>query len=260
MVSWAVSTFIRGRSGPEDIDHPDELRFDFDPTPGFDFEKVKEAAAGMRTLLEEVGLVGWPKTSGSRGIHHHIRVEPLWDFFQTRRAVLAAGRELERRMDLVTTKWWKSGMGSSSTTTRMPGTSLCSAYGVRPTGYVSTPITWDELADVAIEDFPLGSFAKRYEAVGDLTEGIDESAGRIDTLMEWWPGIKRTVSAARHGRRTIPRCPTSRPESSPPSNVARRRTIEGSLQRVPPAQGPGEDHQPDDEDARQLGHARPPPG
>ncbi|MGH3666965.1 MAG: ATP-dependent DNA ligase, partial [Acidimicrobiia bacterium] len=80
----------------EDIDHPDELRFDFDPTPGFDFEKVKEAAAGMKTLLEEVGLVGWPKTSGSRGIHVYVRIEPLWDFFQTRRAVLAAGRELER--------------------------------------------------------------------------------------------------------------------------------------------------------------------
>src|SRR5512138_3098165 len=91
-----------------DTDHPDELRLDFGPTPGFGFAEVKEAVAGAKELLDEVGLVGWPKTSGSRGIHVYIRIEPLWDFFQTRRAVLAFARELERRMDgLVTTAWWK---------------------------------------------------------------------------------------------------------------------------------------------------------
>jgi DNA ligase D-like protein (predicted polymerase) len=172
----------------EDIDHPDELRFDFDPTPGFDFEKVKEAALGMRSLLDEVGLVGWPKTSGSRGIHVYVRIEPLWDFFQTRRAVLAAARELERRMDgLVTTKWWKEERTGVfiDYNQNARDKSVCSAYGVRPTGFVSAPITWEELPDVAIEDFPLGSFAERFQAVGDLTAGIDEAAGQIDTLMEW---------------------------------------------------------------------------
>ena len=91
----------------EDIDHPDELRLDFDPTPGITFDQVKKAAAGAKELLDEVGLIGWPKTSGSRGVHVYMRIEPIWDFFQTRRAVLAFARELERRMEgLVTTRWW----------------------------------------------------------------------------------------------------------------------------------------------------------
>jgi DNA ligase D-like protein (predicted polymerase) len=172
----------------DDTDHPDELRLDFDPTEGFGFDKVKEAAAGARELLAELGLTGWPKTSGSRGIHVYIRIEPLWDFFQTRRAVLALARELERRMDgLVTTSWWKEerkGVFIDYNQNARDKT-VSSAYGVRPTGYVSTPFRWDELADIAIEDFPLGSFAPRWDAAGDLTDGIDEAAGRIDTLMEW---------------------------------------------------------------------------
>lgn len=172
----------------EDTDHPDELRLDFDPTEGFGFDKVKEAALGAGRLLEEIGLRGWPKTSGSRGIHVYIRIEPLWDFFQTRRAVLALARELERRMDgLVTTSWWKEerhGVFVDFNQNARDKT-VSSAYGVRPTGYVSAPLSWDELPDVQIEDFPLRTFADRYADVGDLTDGIDESAGRIDTLMEW---------------------------------------------------------------------------
>ncbi|MGA7097612.1 MAG: DNA primase small subunit domain-containing protein [Acidimicrobiia bacterium] len=172
----------------DDIDHPDELRFDFDPTPGVTFTQVKEAAMGARELLDEVGLVGWPKTSGSRGVHVYVRIEPLWDFFQTRRAVLAFARELERRMEgLVTTKWWKEerhGVFIDYNQNARDKT-VSSAYGVRPTGYVSTPVTWDELPDVAIEDFPLGSFGRRWDEVGDLTSGIDEAAGRIDTLLHW---------------------------------------------------------------------------
>jgi len=172
----------------EDIDHPDELRFDFDPTPGFGFSAVREAAAGAKALLDELDLVGWPKTSGSRGIHVYVRIEPLWDFFQTRRAVLAFARELERRMDgLVTTKWWKEerrGVFVDFNQNARDKT-VSSAYGVRPTGYVSAPITWDELGAVEIEDFPLVGYAERYERVGDLTKGIDEAAGRIDTLMDW---------------------------------------------------------------------------
>lgn len=172
----------------DDIDHPDELRFDFDPTEGFGFDKVKEAAAGAKDLLDELGLQGWPKTSGSRGIHVYVRIEPLWDFFQTRRAVLAFARELERRMDgLVTTSWWKEerlGVFVDYNQNARDKT-VSSAYGVRPTGFVSAPVTWEELADVEIEDFPLGSYAERWDAVGDLTAGIDEAAGRIDTLMQW---------------------------------------------------------------------------
>jgi len=172
----------------EDIDHPDELRFDFDPTDGFGFSEVKEAVAGAKSLLDELDLVGWPKTSGSRGIHVYVRIEPIWDFFQTRRAVLAFARELERRMDgLVTTSWWKEerhGVFIDYNQNARDKT-VSSAYGVRPTGFVSTPFTWDELDDTQIEEFPLDAFPERWEAVGDLTEGIDDAAGHIDTLMEW---------------------------------------------------------------------------
>ena len=172
-----------------DTDHPDELRFDFDPTPGITFSEVKTAALGAKDLLDEIGLVGWPKTSGSRGIHVYIRIEPIWDFFQTRRAVLAFARELERRMEgLVTTKWWKEERHGVfiDYNQNARDKSVSSAYGVRPTGFVSTPLNWDEVADVEIEDFPMDRFAEdRYREVGDLTEGIDDAVCRIDTLMEW---------------------------------------------------------------------------
>ncbi len=172
----------------DDIDHPDELRLDFDPTPGFGFAQVKEAALAAGMLLEEAGLRGWPKTSGSRGIHVHVRIAREYDFNHTRRAVLAFARELERRLpDLVTTKWWKEerrGIFVDYNQNARDKT-VSSAYGVRPTGYVSAPLTWDELPDVEIEDFPMNRFADRYRAVGDLTEGIDQSAGEIHTLLEW---------------------------------------------------------------------------
>lgn len=172
----------------DDIDHPDELRFDFDPTDGFGFSEVKQAAGGAKNLLDELGLVGWPKTSGSRGIHVYVRIEPIWDFFQTRRAVLAFARELERRMDgLVTTSWWKEerhGVFIDYNQNARDKT-VSSAYGVRPTGFVSTPFIWEELDDIQIEDFPLDGFSERWETGGDLTAGIDEAHGRIDTLMEW---------------------------------------------------------------------------
>jgi DNA primase len=117
-----------------------------------------------------------------------VRIEPLWDFFQTRRAVLAFARELERRMKgLVTTRWWKEervGVFVDYNQNARDKT-VSSAYGVRPTGFVSAPFRWDELDDVAIEDFPLDTYASRWDSVGDLTDGIDEAAGRIDTLMEW---------------------------------------------------------------------------
>ena len=163
----------------EDIQHPDELRFDLDPTEGFGMVEIRLAALALQELLSEVGLVGWPKTSGSRGIHVYVRIEPIWDFFQTRRAVLAIGRELERRHpDLITTEWWKeerTGIFIDYNQNARDKT-VSSAYGVRPTGYVSAPITWDELADVEIEDFPMLGFAQRYASVGDLSEGIDRKS------------------------------------------------------------------------------------
>ena len=172
----------------EDLDHPDELRLDFDPTEGFTFTDVKAAALAGKELLDDLGLRGWPKTSGSRGIHIYVRIEPLWDFFQTRRAVLAFGRELERRRPgLITTKWWKEerrGVFVDYNQNARDKT-VSSAYGVRPTGYVSAPVTWEELPDAEIEDFPMDRFGERYAAAGDLTAGIDCAPGRIDRLLEW---------------------------------------------------------------------------
>lgn len=172
----------------EDIDHPDELRFDFDPTAGYGFAAVKRAVAGAKELLDDLGMIGWPKTSGSRGMHVYVRIQPIWDFLQTRRAVLAFARELERRMPhLVTTKWWKEerrGVFIDFNQNARDKT-VSSAYGVRPTGYVSAPVRWDEIPDVATEDFRLDRFAERYRMVGDLTAGIDDTPARIDTLMEW---------------------------------------------------------------------------
>lgn len=172
----------------EDIDHPDELRIDLDPTEGITFEQVRQAAAGAKELLDEVGLVSWPKTSGSRGIHIYCRIEPIWDFYQVRRAVLAFARELERRMpNVVTTKWWKeerTGVFIDFNQMARDKT-VSSAYGVRPTGFVSTPFDWSELADVSIERFPMVDFATRYDEVGELTASMDDHPGSITTLLEW---------------------------------------------------------------------------
>jgi DNA ligase D-like protein (predicted polymerase) len=172
-----------------DIDHPDELRVDFDPTPGFGFDDVRTAVRGARTLFDELGMTAWPKTSGSRGIHVYVRLEPIWDFIQVRRAVLAFARELERRLPgLVTTKWWKeerTGVFIDYNQMARDKT-ISSAYGVRPTGLVSAPFRWDELDDVQLEDFPMDRFGSdRYAAAGDLTAGIDQAVSRIDTLLEW---------------------------------------------------------------------------
>lgn len=172
-------------SAPE---RPDEMRFDLDPTPGVVFADVRAAAAGVRDLLVEVGLVGWPKTSGSRGIHVLVRIEPRWSFVEVRRAVLAFGRELERRHPgLVTTAWWKEERSGVflDYNQMAPDKTVSSAYGVRPTGYVSAPFRWDELDSVAIEDFPLDRFARRYAEVGDLHAGIDDSSGVLDPLLDW---------------------------------------------------------------------------
>jgi DNA ligase D-like protein (predicted polymerase) len=173
----------------DDTDHPDEMRIDLDPTPGFGFGDVRRAAGAVRELLEEVGLVGWPKTSGSRGIHVYVRIHPHWDFYQVRRALLAFARELERRHpQLITTAWWKEERkGVFVDFNQMArDKTISSAYGVRPTGFVSAPFRWEELDEVAIADFPLHRFVpERYAVVGDLTAGIDEAAGSIEPLLEW---------------------------------------------------------------------------
>jgi bifunctional non-homologous end joining protein LigD len=171
----------------DDLDHPDEMRIDLDPTEGFAFDDCRGVADETRRLLDEKGLTAWPKTSGSRGIHVYVRLRPRWDFFEVRRAVLAVGRELERRTEgLATTEWWKeerTGVFVDYNQNARDKT-IASAYSVRQTGLVSTPFRWDELDSIDPEALDLMAFRDRLAEVGDLTEGIDESAGDLTPLLD----------------------------------------------------------------------------
>jgi DNA ligase D-like protein (predicted polymerase) len=170
----------------DDLDHPDELRIDLDPTDGYAFDHARDVAATVGEVLDEIGLVGWPKTSGNRGIHIYVRIAPEWDYFTVRRAGLALAREVERRNSLATTRWWKEERHGVflDYNQNARDKSVASAYSVRSTGWVSTPFQWDELGSVQPADYDLESFPPRWAEVGDLTEGIDEAVGRIEPLLE----------------------------------------------------------------------------
>ncbi|MEA2002906.1 MAG: ATP-dependent DNA ligase [Actinomycetota bacterium] len=169
----------------DDIDHPDELRIDLDPSEGFDFEAARDVAAAANELLTELGYVAWAKTSGNRGIHIYVRIAPEWDYHQMRRGVLAFARELERRHELATTAWWKeerNGIFIDYNQVARDRT-IASAYSVRHTGLVSTPFGWDELATIDHKALDMVSFKDRFADVGDLTEGIDDISYRLDPLL-----------------------------------------------------------------------------
>jgi len=171
----------------EDVDRPDELRIDLDPTPERSFADVTRVAVEVDDVLHSHGLTGWPKTSGNRGVHVYVRIEPAWSFTEVRRAALALGREVERRLpDLATTAWWKEerrGVFVDYNQNARDRT-VASAYSVRQTGLVSAPLTWDEVPDADPRDFSMVGFAERYEQLGDLTAGIDQAVGRLDGLLE----------------------------------------------------------------------------
>src|SRR5207244_2505107 len=169
----------------DDLDHPDELRVDLDPGPGVPFDDVRRVALLVRDVLDECGLRGWPKTSGSRGIHINVRVERRWNFDQVRRAALAIAREVERRApDLATSKWWKEerrGVFLDYNQNAKDRT-VASAWSVRPTpdARVSMPLEWNEVADVDPAAFTLVTSPGRRDA----SEGIDDAAGSLDNLLE----------------------------------------------------------------------------
>jgi bifunctional non-homologous end joining protein LigD len=173
----------------EDLDHPDELRVDLDPVPGIKWPQVRQVAQLARAVLEEVGLVGWPKTSGSRGMHLFVRIERRWGFDEVRRAALALAREVERRgQGLATSKWWKEerqGVFVDYNQNAKDRT-VASAYSVRPVpdARVSAPLSWDEVDDADPEDFTLGTMAQRFAKIGDRHAGMDESAGSLEGLLE----------------------------------------------------------------------------
>ena len=173
----------------DDLEHPDELRVDLDPGPGVGWPDVRRVALIVREVLEEHGLRGWPKTSGSRGMHVNVRIERRWSFDQVRRAALALAREVEQRApDLATSKWWKEerhGVFIDYNQNAKDRT-VASAWSVRPTpdARVSMPLDWDEVADCDPSAFPLATAPVRFAGRGDAAGGIDAAAGSLDRLLE----------------------------------------------------------------------------
>ena len=175
------------RSG--DLDHPDELRVDLDPCPGVSWADVRTVALEVKSLLEEMGLQGWPKTSGSRGIHVNVRIDPRWTFLEVRRAALALSRAVERRAPaLASSKWWKEerhGVFLDYNQNAKDRTT-CSAYSVRPLpdARVSTPLHWHEVPDCEPSDFTVLTIPKRFLEIGDPQEGVDGAPGSLEKLLE----------------------------------------------------------------------------
>jgi DNA ligase D len=173
----------------DDLEHPDELRVDLDPVPGVSWDEVRRAALLAREVLGDFGLTGWPKTSGSRGMHVYCRIERRWTFPEVRRAALALAREIEHRApDLATSRWWKEerhGVFVDFNQNAKDRTTA-SAYSVRPTpeGRVSTPLCWDEVPDCEPEVFTMDTVPARYAKLGDPWVGIDDAAGSLDALLD----------------------------------------------------------------------------
>src|ERR1700732_1766163 len=172
-----------------DLDHPDELRVDLDPVPGVPWAQIRDVAMVTRDVLKDFGLVGWPKTSGSRGIHIYCRIEPRWTFPDVRRAAVALAREVERRApDIATSRWWKEerhGVFLDYNQNAKDRT-VASAYSLRPVpdARVSAPVTWDELESCQPEDFTLRTMPQRFAAIGDRHAGIDDHACGLEPLLE----------------------------------------------------------------------------
>jgi DNA ligase D len=196
VVGWAAQmgtlTFHPWPVRSSDVDHPDELRLDLDPQPGTDFDDAVRVAACARELLDELGYVGFPKTSGGRGVHIYVRIEPRWDFVDVRHAAIAFGRELSRRMpDQVTTNWWKEERGERifiDYNQNARDRTIASAYSVRPRpgAPVSAPVTWDELPEVAPEDINVETMPARFAEVGDRHAAINDAAFSLEPLLEMY--------------------------------------------------------------------------
>jgi DNA ligase D len=186
VVAWAANlgtlTFHPWPVLSADVESPDQLRIDLDPQPGTDFADAARVAPEVRALLQELGMDGYPKTSGGRGIHVFVPIEPHWDFVGARRATIALGREIERRMpDLVTTKWWKEERGEKifvDYNQMARDRTIASAYSIRPNpkATVSAPLRWDEVGDVSPEDFTVLTMPERFRQVGDLYEPVADLA------------------------------------------------------------------------------------
>ncbi|KQO41966.1 MULTISPECIES: non-homologous end-joining DNA ligase [unclassified Aeromicrobium] len=194
-VVWAVQMstveFHPWNSRRDDPEKPDEWRIDLDPGPACDFATVQRVAAVAREVLDELGAVGFPKTSGGSGLHVYVRIPPEHGFTDVRRAALAFAREVERRTDEATTTWWRKDRDPSQVfidyNQNARDHTIAAAYSVRgvPDGRVSTPITWDEVPDVDPRDFTLETVPPRFARLGDLHAGIDDAVFDLAPLLEW---------------------------------------------------------------------------
>jgi bifunctional non-homologous end joining protein LigD len=195
----------------EDLDHPDELRVDLDPMPGVDWSQIVDVAMVAREVLDDVGLVGWPKTSGSRGLHIVVRIAPQWDFKDVRLAAETLAREVENRAPgLATARWWKEERGESvfvDFNQNAKDRTVASAYSIRPLpdARVSTPLDWDEVRSRRPEEFTVPTVLRRFAERGDPHEGIDDAVGSLDALLalaaELGPAEKPPRSGDAAGRR-----------------------------------------------------------
>ncbi|MFJ9786726.1 non-homologous end-joining DNA ligase [Amycolatopsis sp. NPDC101161] len=195
-VAWAVQMstveFHPWNSRRADTEKPDEWRIDLDPMPDCGYDRVRRVAHVAHEVLDELGAVGWPKTSGGRGLHVYVRIEPRWGFSDVRRAALAFAREVERRApDDVTTTWWRKDRDPRTLfvdyNQNARDHTIASAYSVRgnPEGTVSTPIRWDEVDDAEPGDFTIATVPARFAELGDLHAGMDKAVFSLDPLLEW---------------------------------------------------------------------------
>ena len=195
-VIWAVQMatveFHPWNSRRADVETPDEWRIDLDPMPTAGFERVRRVAGVAHEVLEELGIAGFPKTSGGHGLHIYVRIAPEWGFSQVRRAALAFAREVERRApDDVTTTWWRKDRDPEHVfvdfNQNARDHTIASAWSVRgvPEGTVSTPFTWDELPDIQPKELTIATVPARFAKTGDPHATIDDNAHRLDTLLEW---------------------------------------------------------------------------
>ena len=195
-VIWAVQMstveFHPWNSRRADTELPDEWRIDLDPMPECGFDTVRRVAAVAHEVLDELGATGWPKTSGGNGMHIYVRIEPRWGFSELRRAAFAFAKEVERRIpDEATTTWWRKDRDPKKLfvdyNQNARDHTIASAYSVRgvPEATVSTPIGWEEIADVEPREFTIATVPERFAKLGDLHAGIDDSAYRLDELLEW---------------------------------------------------------------------------
>jgi DNA ligase D-like protein (predicted polymerase) len=217
----------------DDLDHPDELRVDLDPVPGVEWRQIRQVAALVRATLADLGLVGWPKTSGSRGMHVYVRIEQRWTFDEVRRAALALAREVERRAPtLATSKWWKEereGVFLDYNQNAKDRT-VAAAYSVRPTpdARVSAPLAWEEIEACEPADFTLRTMPSRFATIGDRHEAIDRHAGSLESLLD----LSARQQADGLGDAPWPPHYRKQPGEAPRVSPSRRRTPKHPLLEV----------------------------